>query len=122
MISLDIQVKIHVEYGPLQNFYASIVVIDLTEDTSLLLNPQLHPLLLASKAALSDPDTLAYDQVLLDPDIEEWKKSTHKEITQLESKDTLVEVATSEATPRFFQAHGYFVARELLQESSPSSR
>ena len=59
------------------------------------LNPYLHHLVLtkfrityiqACKAALSDPDTLSYDQVLLDPDIEEWKKSDHKENTQLESK------------------------------------
>ena len=54
----------------------------------------------ACKAALSDPDTLTYDQVLLDPEIEEWKKSTHKEITQLESKDKWVEVPTSEATSK----------------------
>ena len=51
----------------------------------------------AYKAALSDPDTLTYDQVLSDPDIEEWKRSTHKEITWLENKDTWVEVPTSEA-------------------------
>ena len=70
--------------------YASIAALDLTEDTSLPLHSQLHPLLFtelgitdiqACKAALSDPDTLTYDHVLLDPDIEEWKKSTHKEIT-----------------------------------------
>ena len=54
----------------------------------------------ACKAALSDPDILTYDQVLLDPEIEEWKKSTHKEITQLESKDIWVEVPTSEATSK----------------------
>ena len=87
----------------------SIAALDLTEDTSLPLNPQLHHLLLtelgitdiqACKAALSNPDTLTYDQVLLDPDIEEWKKSTHKEITQLESKDTWVEVPTSETTSK----------------------
>ena len=76
---------------------------------SLPLNPQLRHLLLTElgitdiqtcKAVLTDPDTLTYDQVLLDPDIEEWKKSTHKEITQLKSKDTWVEVPTSEATSK----------------------
>ena len=119
------QERIHVEHGSSKMSYASIAALDLTEDT-----PQLHHLLLtelgmtdiqASKAALSDPDTLIYDQVLLDPGIEEWKKSAHKEITQLERKDTWVEVPTSEATSRFLQAHGCFVTRELLQESSPSS-
>ena len=81
----------------------------MNEATSLPLNHHLHQLLLtefgitniqACKAALSDPDTLTYDQVLLDLDIEEWKKSAHKEITQLESKDTWVEVPTSEATSK----------------------
>ena len=53
-----------------------------------------------AKEAISDPDTITYDQVLLDPDIEEWNKSVHKEITQLESRDTWVEVPTSEATSK----------------------
>ena len=108
-IPLDVQAKIHVEHGPSKKSYVSIAALDLTEDTSLPLNPHLHHLLLtelgitdiqACKAALSDPDTLTYDQVLFDPDIEEWKKSTHKEVTQLESKDTWVEVPTSEATSK----------------------
>ena len=94
---------------PSKTSYASIAALDLTGDTSLPLNPQLHHLLLtelgitdiqACKAALSDPDFLTYDQVLLDPDVEEWKKSAQKEITQLESKDTWVEVPTSEATSK----------------------
>ena len=63
--------------------YASIAALDLTEATSLPLNSYLHHLLLtefgitdilACKAALSDPETLTYDQVLSDTDIEEWKK------------------------------------------------
>ena len=58
-----------------------------------------------------------YDQVLSDQDIEEWKKSAHKEIKQLESKETWVEVPTSEATSRFFQAHGNSITRELPQKS-----
>ena len=101
--------NVHVEHGPSKKSYASIVALDLNEATSLSLNPHLHHLLLtefgiadiqACEAALSDPDTLTYDQVLSDPDIEEWKKSAHKEITQLESKDTWVEVPTSEATSK----------------------
>ena len=64
---------------PSKKSYASIAALDLTEDTSPPLNPHLHHLLLtglgitaiqACKAALSDPDDLTYDQVLLDPDIE----------------------------------------------------
>ena len=94
---------------PSKKSFASIVALDLNEATSLPLNPHLHHLPLtkfgitdiqAGKAALSDPDTLTSDQVLLDPDIEEWKKSAHKEITLLESKDTWVEVPTSEATSK----------------------
>ena len=53
---------------------------------------------------------------------EEWKKSAHKEITQLESKGTWVEVPTSEATSKILPGTWAFIARELLQESSPSSR
>ena len=64
---------------PSKKSYASITALDLTEDTSPPLNPHLHHLLLtglgitaiqACNAALSDPDNLTYDQVLLDPDIE----------------------------------------------------
>ena len=82
---------------PSKKSYASIVALDLNEATSLPLNPHLQHLVLnefgitniqACKAALSDPDTLSYDQILSDPDIEEWKKSAHKEIPQLESKGT----------------------------------
>ena len=74
----------------------AIAALDLNKATSLPLNPHLHHLLLtkfgitniqACNAAISDPDTLTYDQVLLDPDIG-MEKSAHKEITQLESKDT----------------------------------
>ena len=77
-IPLDMQAAIHVEHGPSKKSYASIAALDLTEDTSLPLNPHLHHLLLtepgipdiqACKTALSDPDTLTYDQGLLDPDI-----------------------------------------------------
>ena len=89
----------------------------MTEDTSLRLTPQLHHLLLtelgityiqACKESISDPDTLTYDQVLLDPDIEEWKKTTPKEITQLENKDPWVQVPTSEATSKILPATWVF--------------
>ena len=111
------QATIYVEHGPSKKSYASSAVLDLTLDTSLPLNPQPHHLLLtelgitdiqACKAALSNPDTLTYDRVLSDPDIEEWKKSAHKEITQLESKDTWVEVPTSEATSKILQGTWVF--------------
>ena len=102
---------------PSKKSYASIAALDSTEDTSLPLNPHLHHLLLtelgitdiqACKEALSDPDTLTYDQVLLDPDIEEWKRSAHKEITQLESKETWVEVPTSEAISKILRGTWVF--------------
>ena len=87
--------------------------------TSLPLNPHLHHLLLtefgitdiqACKAALSDPDTLTYDH----PDIEEWKKSAHKEITWLESKDTWVGVPTSEATSKILPGTLVFHLKRAL--------
>ena len=58
---------------------------------------------------------------LLDPDIEEWKKSAHKEITQLESKDTWLKVPTSEATSKILPGIWVFCCN-LLQKSSQSSR
>ena len=94
---------------PSKKSYASIAALGLNKATSLPLNHHLHHLLTTKfgitniqdcKVALSVPDTLTYDQVLSDPDIEEWKKSSHKEIMQLESKDTWVEVPTSEATTK----------------------
>ena len=56
--------------------------------------------ILARKAALSDTDTFTYDQVLLDPDIDDWKKSDHKEIMQHKSTVTWVEVPTSESSSK----------------------
>ena len=67
--------------------YASIAALSFIEATSLPHSPHLHHVLLtkfrityiqACKAALSDPDTLTYDQVLLNPYIEEWKKGPTK--------------------------------------------
>ena len=99
---------------PFKKSYASITAMELTEATSLPLDPQLHHLLLTElgitdiqscKGALSDPETFTYDQVLSDPDIEEWKKSAHMEIPQLESKETWVEVPPSEATSKVSSRH-----------------
>ena len=47
------------------------------------------------------------------------EESTQKGITQLESKDTWVEVPTSEATFKLFPGTWVFIERELPQESSP---
>ena len=58
---------------PSKKSYASVVILDWNQATSLPLNHNLHHLLLTEfgiteiqpcKAALSDPDTLTYDQVL----------------------------------------------------------
>ena len=87
------------------------------------LNSHIHHLLLTkfgitdiqdSKAALSDIDTLTCDHVLLDPDIEEWKKSAHKEIMQLENTRGL-KIQLQKQPARFFQVHGYSIAGELPQ-------
>ena len=40
----------------------------------------------------------------------------------MECKDTWVEDPTSDATSTILPAHAYFITREFLQESSPSSR
>ena len=125
------QAKIHVEHGPFKKSYASIADLDLTEDTSLPLNPHLYYLLVTDlgitdiqpcKAALSDPDTLTYDQALLDPDIEEWKKVPTKKSPSWKAKTHGLKSQLQKPLPRFFQAYGYLVTKELLQESSPSSR
>ena len=49
------------------------------------------------KAVVSDPDTLPFDQILLDPDLDKWKESASKEIKALESKGTWKEVPMHEA-------------------------
>ena len=121
-IPLDMQAKIHVEHGPFKKSYASIADLDLTEDTSLPLNPHLYYLLDTDlgitdiqpcKAALSDPDTLTSDQVLLDPDIEEWNKVPTKKSPSWKAKTHGLKSQLQKPLPRFFQAHGI-----LLQESS----
>ena len=40
------------------------------------------------KAVVSDPDTLLFDQISLDPDFHKWNESGAKEIKALESKGT----------------------------------
>ena len=49
------------------------------------------------KAAVSVPDTLLFDRILLDPDLDKWKESAAKEIDTLESKGTWKEVPMHEA-------------------------
>ena len=114
---------------PSKKSFASIPALDLTEDTSLPINPHLYHHLLtelgitdiqACKASLSEPDTLTYDQVLLDPDIEEWKKNAHKEITQLESKDTCVEGPTSEATSKILPGTWVFCCKRAVTGINPN--
>ena len=67
--------------------------------------PMYHALLLqcnlydleVCKAAVSDPDTLPFDQILLDLDLDKWKESAAKEIKTLETKGTWKEVPMHEA-------------------------
>ena len=79
---------IHVEDGLLQEVLCLYAALDLTENIYIPINPQLHHLFLnelgitdiqACKAALSDPYALTYDQVLLDPDIEECNHTAAKQ-------------------------------------------
>ena len=44
------------------------------------------------KAATSDPDTLTYDAILQDLELEEWKRATANEIASLEKEGTWEEV------------------------------
>ena len=106
---------------PSKKSYASVAVLDLNESTSFPINPHLHHLLLtkfgitdiqACKASLSDPDTLTYDQVLLDPDIEDWKKSAHKKSHSLKAKTHGLKFQLQKQPPIFFQVDGYSVTRD----------
>ena len=63
---------------------------------ALLLQCNLYDLEVC-KAAVSDPDTLSFDQILLDPDLDKWTESAAKEIEALESKGTWKEVPMHEA-------------------------
>ena len=49
------------------------------------------------KAAASDPDTLTYDAILQDSELEEWKKAATNEIASLEKKGTWEEVPIDQA-------------------------
>ena len=69
-------------------------------------SPNLESLTFKLARLLSQTQT--YDQVLLDPDIEDWKKSAHKETSQLESKDTWVEIPTSEPTSNILPGRWVF--------------
>jgi hypothetical protein len=51
----------------------------------------------AYKAAVSDPDTLTYDQAVRSPQVKEWREAALKEITDLSSKGTWEEVPKSQA-------------------------
>ena len=44
------------------------------------------------KASNSDPDTLSFDEAMYDVDVVEWRKASLTEITDLEKKETWVEV------------------------------
>ena len=49
------------------------------------------------KAAASDPDTLTYDVILQDSELEEWKRAATNEIASLEKKGTWEEVPIDQA-------------------------
>ena len=49
------------------------------------------------KAAASDPDTLTYDVILQDSELEEWKKAVTNEIASLEEKGMWEEVPIDQA-------------------------
>ena len=49
------------------------------------------------KAAASDPDTLTYDAILQDSELEEWEKAATNEIASLEKKGTREEVPIDQA-------------------------
>ena len=52
------------------------------------------------KAAASDPDTLSFDQILLEPNLDQWKAAAQREIEALEAKGTWEEVPVEDATTR----------------------
>ena len=63
---------------------------------TLLLQCNLYDLEVC-KTAVSNPDTLSFDQFLLDPDMDKWKESAAKEIEALESKGNSKEIRMREA-------------------------
>ena len=60
------------------------------------------------KAAVSDPDTLSYDEALRDDDVEKWKVAAQLEISQLEEKGTWIEVPVEDATERILPSTWVF--------------
>ena len=113
--------------------YASIAAFDLNEPTSLPHSPHLHHLFLnelgitdiqACKAALSDSDTLTYDQDLWNKSaaLKNGRKVPRRKSHSWKAKIHGMKFQLQKPLPRFFQAHGYSVTRELRQESQPSSR
>ena len=63
--------------------------------------------------AVLDPDTLLFDQVLLDPDLDKWKESAAKEIEALESKGTWKEVPMHEAKSKILPGTWVFRRKQV---------
>ena len=60
------------------------------------------------KAAVSDPDTLSFDEILSDPDFDNWKMSADVEIFALIRKDVWDEVHISDAKTKILPATWVF--------------
>ena len=100
---------------PSKKSYASIAALNLTENTSLPLNPQLHHLLLtelgitdiqACNAALSDPDTLTNDQVSWIQTLKNGRKAHPRKSHSWKAKTHGLKFELQKPLPRFVQAHG----------------
>ena len=74
------------------------------------------------KAVVSDPDTLPFDQILLDPDLDKWKESASKEIKALESKGTWKEVPMHEAKSKILLGTWVFRRKKAPTGVIKSSR
>ena len=79
----------------------------MTVNCTLLLQRNLYDLEVC-KAVVSDPDTLSFDQLLLDLDLDKWKKSAAKEIEALERKGTWKEVPMHEAKSKILRGTWVF--------------
>ena len=62
----------------------------------------------ALKASNSDPDTLSYEQAMVDVDRDMWIQAMKKEIASLEDHETWTEVDISEATSRILPSQWVF--------------
>jgi hypothetical protein len=87
-----------------QSNYYSVLSEDLDEwdrvhpcDDTRHMSASMATTTLAFKAAVSDPDTLSYDQAIRSPQVHYWREAAKKEITELADKGTWVEVPKSEA-------------------------